>query len=150
MKIVSSPIYLDTSAVAKIYVSEPDSVALESALVGRRDLVVSDLAVTELTSAIARRTRAAELSTSQAERIYRRILQDLDAGEFHRTDLTTATHREAERLLMGVGRRVPLRAADALHLALAALAGARVLITFDRRMTTAARALGTLELPALG
>ncbi len=148
MKIASSPIYLDASAVAKIYIAEPDSEALESALVGRRDLVVSDLAVTELTSALARRVRDTELSASQAERVYRRILQDVNAGEFHRTELTQSAHREAERLLMGVGRRVPLRAADALHLALAALAGTRVLITFDRRMTTAAKALGTFELPA--
>ncbi|HVO28213.1 MAG TPA: type II toxin-antitoxin system VapC family toxin [Candidatus Margulisiibacteriota bacterium] len=148
MKIASSPIYLDASAVAKIYISEPDSDALESALVGRRDLVVSDLAVTELTSAIARRVCDEQLAASHAERVYRRILQDVNAGEFHRTELTAAAHREAERLLMGVGRRVPLRAADALHLALAALAGARVLITFDRHMTTAAKALGTFELPA--
>ena len=148
MKIVSSPIYLDTSAVAKVYISEPDSVALESALVGRRDLVVSELTVTELTSAIARRVRDGRLAASHAERVYRRILQDMNAGEFHRTELTAAAHREAERLLMGLGRRVALRAADALHLALAALAGARVLITFDRHMTTAATALGTFELPA--
>jgi predicted nucleic acid-binding protein len=148
VKIASSLVYLDASAVAKIYISEPDSEALESALVGRRDLVVSDLAVTELTSAIARRVRDAELAASQAERVYRRILQDVNTGEFHRTELTAAAHREAERLLMGIGRRVPLRAADALHLALAALAGARVLITFDRHMAIAAKALGTFELPA--
>jgi len=148
VKIASSPVYLDASAVAKIYVSEPDSEALESALVGRRDLVVSDLSVTEVTSAIARRVRERQLSAAHAERVYRRIMRDVNAGEFHRTELTAAAHREAERLLMGVGRRVPLRAADALHLALAALAGSRVLITFDRLMTTAARALGTFELPA--
>ena len=110
--------------------------------------MVSDLAVTELTSAIARRVRDAQLAANQAERVYRRILQDVNAGEFHRAELTAAVHREAERLLMGIGRRVPLRGADALHLALAALAGARVLITFDRSMTTAAKALGTFELPA--
>ena len=69
MKIASSPIYLDASAVAKIYISEPDSEALESALVGRRDLVVSDLAVTEFTSAIARRVRDAQLAANQAERV---------------------------------------------------------------------------------
>jgi predicted nucleic acid-binding protein len=148
VKIASSPIYLHASAVAKIYISEPDSDALESALVRRRDLVVSDLAVTELTSAIARRVREAQLAVSQAKRVYRRIQQDVNGGEFHRTELTAAAHREAERLLMGIGRRVPLRAADALHLALAALAGARALITFDRHMTTAAKALGTFELPA--
>ena len=148
VRIVSSPVYLDTSALAKIYIAEAESDALETMLVGRRDLFVSDLAVSELTSTIARRAREAELSAAQARRLYQRVLRDLAGGEFRRAELTAATHRAAERLLMGLGRRVALRAADALHLALAGIAGARVLVTFDRRMETAARALGTFELPA--
>jgi hypothetical protein len=48
-----------------------------------------------------------------------------------------------------MSNRLPLRAADALHLGLASLLGARVLVTFDRPMNAAARALGTFELPAL-
>lgn len=149
MKIVSSPVYLDTSALAKVYISEPDSGELESALTGRRDLIVSDLAVTELTSAIVRRVRDAELSATHAQRVYHRVRQDLGAGELRCVELTAAAHRDAERVLMGVGRHVSLRAADALHLTLAALAGARVLITFDARMLIAATALGTFELPGV-
>jgi hypothetical protein len=148
VEIVSSPVYLDTSALAKLYVPEPGSDALEAALVGRRDLVVSELAVTELASALARRVRVAELAARDARRVYQRILRDLSAGELRRVELTAATHREAERLLLGLGRRVPLRAADALHLAQAALAAARVLVTFDRRLSVAATELGTFELPA--
>jgi uncharacterized protein len=148
VRIASSSVYLDTSALAKIYLPEPGSAELESALLGRRDLLVSDLSVSELTSAIARRVREGQLAVIQVRRIYRRVLRDLTAGEFRRPELTAAVHREAERLLMSIGSRVPLRAGDALHLALAALAGARVLVTFDRRMVAAARALGTFELPA--
>jgi predicted nucleic acid-binding protein len=47
---------------------------------------------------------------------------------------------------MGIGRRVPLRAADALHLGMAGLLGVRVLVTFDARMRSAAEALGTLDI----
>ena len=144
----TSPVYLDTSALAKIYVAEVESDELEAALLGRRDLIVSDLAVTELTSAIARRVRDAHLSASHAQRIYHRVARDLTTGEFRRAELATGVHREAERLLMALGRQVPLRAADALHLALAALLGARAIVTFDRRMEAAARVLGTFELPA--
>ena len=61
--------------------------------------------------------------------------------------MTDDTHREAERLLMGVGRHTALRAAYALHLALAADAGVRTVITFDKRLRDAALALGTSELP---
>lgn len=147
MKIVSSPVYLDTSALVKVYVDEPGSAELESALVGRRDLIVSDLAVTELVSAIARRGREGQLSTLHAQRLYARLVRDVTAAEYRRAELTLAVHREAERLLMGLGRRVALRASDALHLAQAAVLGARVVITFDKQMKAAAQALGTFELP---
>lgn len=147
VRIAASPVYLDTSALAKIYVAEAESNELESALLGRRDLIVSDLAVTELTSAIARRVREADLSFADAQRLYRRVLGDLTAGDFRLGELTPAVHREAERLLIGLGRHTPLRAGDALHLALAARLEARVLITFDRRMEAAAQALGIFELP---
>jgi predicted nucleic acid-binding protein len=148
VRIVSSPVYLDTSALAKIYVAERESRELESALLGRRDLIVSNLTITELTSAIARRVRNAELAPAHARRIYQRVLRDLTAGEFRRAELTTGVHREAERLLMTVGGRLALRAGDALHLALASIAGARALVTFDRRMAEAAATVGTFELPS--
>jgi len=41
-------------------------------------------------------------------------------------------------LLLAATRRAGLRAADALHLALANILGARVLVSFDARMTAAA------------
>ena len=142
MKIESSPVYLDTSALAKIYVSEPESAELEAALVGRRDLIVSDLAVTELASAVARRVHEGRLQPRDARSVYDRLLRDVTGGEFRRAELTTNVHREAERLLMRWEQVVRLRAADALHLALAQAIGARVLVTFDLRLQTAARTLG--------
>lgn len=148
MQIASSPIYLDTSALAKLYVPEPGSTTLEAALVGRRDVIVSELAVTELCSTIARRTREGDLSATHAQRLYQRILRDCAAGEFRRAELTASIYRDAERLLLGLGRRVALRAADALHLALASAYAAQVLITFDARMRAAAEAMGTFEVPA--
>jgi predicted nucleic acid-binding protein len=59
--------------------------------------------------------------------------------------LTSATHREAERLLLTIGRHAPIRAADSLHLATAALAEVRALITYDRPMHVVASALGSFD-----
>jgi uncharacterized protein len=145
VKIASSPVYLDTSALVKLYLPESGSDEMEDALLGRRDVIVSDLAITELTSAVTRRVREADLTAGHARRIYQRVLSDVGAGEFRRAEITSNSHREAERLLMGIGRRVPLRAADALHLGMAGLLGVRVLVTFDQRMVSAAEALGTLD-----
>jgi predicted nucleic acid-binding protein len=56
-------------------------------------------------------------------------------------ELISATHREAERLLLSI-EAVPLRAADALHLALAVGGDAASLMTYDQRLAEAGRAIG--------
>lgn len=145
MAIESSPIYLDTSAVAKLYVPETDSDALESALLGRTDLLVSDLAVTELASALVRRVRQGDLAARDANLVYRTLRRDLSARQFTHLQLVPETYREAERLLATIGQRVPLRAGDALHLAAAIGGGAQGVVTFDHHLREAARAAGTIE-----
>ena len=62
--------------------------------------------------------------------------------------LCTAAHREAERLLLS-GEKISLRAADALHLALAVLAEVRTIVTFDQRMGRAANGVGLAVFPEL-
>jgi predicted nucleic acid-binding protein len=145
VRIEASPLYLDTSALAKIYVQERDSDALDAALIGRRDLLISELALTELTSAIVRRMREKRITPAAGRRVYQQLFRDLRAGEYRLLDLTPATHREAERLLLTIGQRTPLRAADSLHLAVAALADARALVTYDLHLHAAASALGSFE-----
>ena len=146
MKIEASPVYLDASALIKLYVPEVESNELEDALIGRTDIIVSELAVTEVASALARRLRQGELEPSVAKRVYRRLLLDRDR-EFRRVEVTAEVHREAERLLFTIGSSVPLRSADSLHLALASLAQARAFVAYDRHLRAAVVALGTLELP---
>ena len=145
VRIASSPVYLDASALAKLYVEEPESDALERALIGRRDVVVSELAITEVTSALARRVRERDLSSRDAGRVHRHILADLSGGEFQRIDLSPDLHRAAERLLLQVGGTAPLRASDALHIALATSIPARAFITYDRRLREAATGMATFE-----
>ena len=55
------------------------------------------------------------------------------------------THREAERHL--ISSSVALRAADALHLAMALGAGAATVLTYDRAMAGAAIARGLAVWP---
>ena len=140
------PIYLDASALVKLYLPEPESDALDAALQGREDLVVSDLAVTEVVSALARRRREGEVSAQDLARLHRKILADLDAEIFRRAHLLPEVHRQAERLLMSIDT-IALRAADALHLALALASKAASIVTFDRRMAEAATRLALSPLP---
>lgn len=74
------------------------------------------------------------------------LLSHFDSGVYCRVELLPEIHREAERLLVSI-ERVPLRATDALHLALALSGAAASVLTFDRRLAGAARALGLNVFP---
>jgi predicted nucleic acid-binding protein len=108
--------------------------------------MVSDLAITEIVSAISRRRREGILPAVSCMRLHRKILADVDAGLYIKTDLMPETHREAERLLLAVDG-VVLRAADALHLAQAFLAGAAAIVTYDQKMVKAATKIGLNPFP---
>jgi predicted nucleic acid-binding protein len=139
------PLYLDASALLKLYLPETGSDDLDARLTGRRDLLVSDLGITEIVSAFSRRRREGQVSDETARALRNAILEDVDAEHFGRIELSSAAHREAERLLLSAS--VPLRAADSLHLALALVAGASGVVTFDRTMIAAASPLGLSTLP---
>ncbi len=139
------PLYLDASALVKLYLTEPGSDEVNELVAGRQDLIVSDLAVTEVASAVARRMRDGALTAETAHRLRRAVLRDLEAGHFLRASLTPRAHREAERYLLQA--MVALRALDALHLSLATLEQAATLVTFDARLRDAARAEGLAAAP---
>lgn len=143
---LEGPVYLDTSALVKLYVPEPESARVDRALRRRDDLLVSDLAVTELASALGRRCREGALDAARAARIYQRVLADRADELFRRVDLIAEVHRESERLLLS-SALVPLRSLDALHLALAASSGAMTIYTFDRNLARAAGTIGLLTAP---
>jgi hypothetical protein len=130
-------IYLDSSALAKLYVPEPESDALEAFFCGRRDLMISELAITEVLSAVGRRRREGMLTGHQALEIRDAVLADADSGSFQRLDMSPVVHREAERLLFHI-ESVALRTLDALHVALALQGSATHVVTYDARMRTAA------------
>ena len=109
--------------------------------------MVSDLAVTEIVSALSRRTREGAFTRDAARRVQHAIVERLDEGVYHRVELTREVHRRAEHLLLTL-RDTPLRTADALHLALAVSARAASLASFDVRLTAAGRATGLAVYPA--
>jgi predicted nucleic acid-binding protein len=134
----TEPVYLDASALVKLFVPEEESDALNQALAGLTDVIVSDLALTEMASALSRRTREQRLTREEAQRLYREAskLHELS----HRVELTPPIHRRAERLMLSL--TIPLRTLDALHLATALDAEAATVVTFDPRLREAATSQG--------
>ena len=130
-------VYVDASALAKLYVPEAESELLDAFMLGRRGLMISELAITEVLSAVARRKRESVLPARKANQIRDAVLADAASGSFRRLDLSPAVHRDAERMLLST-ESVPLRTLDALHIALAVSGEATHVVTFDRRMAEAA------------
>jgi predicted nucleic acid-binding protein len=141
------PIYCDTSALLKLYLPEPGSDEFNRAVQGRVDLLVSDLALTEVVSALARRFHQGALTRDAARRVQHAIVGRLDAGAYRRVELTRDVHRRAEHLLL-TPTGTSLRAADALHLALATSGQAASMASFDVRLGAAARTIGLATYPA--
>jgi uncharacterized protein len=131
----------------KLYLPESGSDEFNDLVEGRDDILVSDLAVTEIVSALARRLRQGSLTREAVRRLQHAILGRLDEGVYHRVELTRDVHRRAEHLLLSLSE-TPLRSADALHLALATSARAASLASFDARLAAAARAVSLAVYPA--
>ena len=134
-------IYIDSSALAKIYMPEPESEELERFLRGHQDLMISELCITEVASAAARRKREGLLNARQVKQIHEAVLADAESGYYRCLDVSPLIHRDAEHLLLS-SESVPLRTLDALHIALALSGTAERVITFDVRMASATVAHG--------
>lgn len=118
--------YVDSSALVKLAVEEPESAALRRYLRRRRPLVSSALARTEV-------VRALLGAGPDAVAHGREVLA--------RCDLI----RVNDRVLAAAGELLPpdVRSLDAIHLATARLLGGDLgrLVTYDDRMRQAARSL---------
>jgi uncharacterized protein len=139
------PIYVDSSALVKVYLPEPDSSRVDDLLRKRTDLIVSDLVLTEIVSAAARRMREGDLTREDVITVRQAILDDVRSERLRLLDLDSETHREAERLLVTLD--APLRAADSLHLTLALGSRCSTIMTFDAKLSEAARHVGMAVFP---
>ena len=119
--------YVESSAIVKLAVAEPESQALRRFLSRRRQLVTSALARTEVARALM---PGGTEAVSRGEEVLRRI----------------QLVRLNDRVLREAGRMEPaeLRSLDAIHLASARQLGSSVkqIVTYDERMAEAATASG--------
>ena len=120
-------VYLDSSALVKLVVREPESRALRAYLRREPERLSCGLARTEVLRAV-RPLGPAALETA------RRLLRNIHLVRLDDTLLDAA----------GVLEPLALRSLDAIHLASAQLVAPtlRAVVTYDRRMADAAASLG--------
>lgn len=137
-------VYLDTSALIKLYVEEEGTEQVVEATQDAADgrVIIVDLTPLEARSAIRRREREGDISAADADQVLRQIENDCSMT-FLMQPSTSAVMEEAARLI----DRHPLRAYDALQLAgcLVVRDGMPGPVTFvcaDSRLCDAARQEG--------
>jgi predicted nucleic acid-binding protein len=131
--------YIDTSLLVPYYCPEPLSGAAERVLRGDPRPAVSDLVEVEFFSALAAKVRARGMAAADARRVGDAFLAHLEAAMFDRIAVERRHYQVARGWLARL--TTPLRALDALHLAVASAEGLR-LATADRALSRSARPLG--------
>ena len=132
-------LYLDTSALAKLYVAEPDSNLISKTVQANSSwLATSRVTYAEMLSVLNRCLTARRLSPVSYKLQKKAFLEDWNS--FHVVELTGAVLSDAGRLI----ERYALRGLDVIHLCSALRLAPASFACFDDRLRTAAAAEGLL------
>ena len=135
-------LYLDTSSLVKLYITEPGTDAVRRLVDEATVVATSSIAYPEARAALARRRR--ERALRAAAFVLAKRALEADWSRYFTVDVTATLCREAGEL----AERYRLRGYDSVHLAsfaeVARQAGAREtrFSSFDDRLNRAARSLG--------
>ena len=135
--------YLDTCVIVKLLVPEPDSEFFIRSLEGQ-PLTTSELAQTEIFSALLARERAGKISARDRRLAWKEFQARVADEEIKIEPLNSIVLRKAAHCLEFCHPAVPLRTLDAIHLATADLCQDFPLVTTDVRLADAAR---TMHIP---
>ena len=133
--------YLDSCILVKLLVQEPDSEFFQTSTEGK-PLTTSELARTEVFSALLARERAGKISLEDRRRAWREFEDRIEADEIRIESLNSIVLRKAMHSLERCHPKVSLRTLDAIHLATADLSQDFPLVTTDSRLRDAAVLMG--------
>jgi predicted nucleic acid-binding protein len=125
--------YVDSSALVKRYVAEPDSNQSNSLLDADQDWLTAAISEVEVRRVLAIRLEGVALADARAA-----FLRDWERTAVVSLDATTLGQAAA------LAEATRVRSLDAIHLAALSRAGSRStrMVTFDIRLAAAARSLG--------
>jgi predicted nucleic acid-binding protein len=141
-------IFCDTSAFAKLYVSEPESAALRRLTDAEDEVCASEIVRVELMSVFHRRWREGKWSQEDLLATVRQFENDCVAGVWTWLPLDTVIVDAASKTYLTLPKAVFLRSADCLHLVTAVHHRFTGIYTYDIHQTAAAATLGLKPLTA--
>jgi predicted nucleic acid-binding protein len=130
-------VYLDTSALIKLYVAEAFSTEVEQLVAEVDGLVISRLSMLEWHCAMSRRMRTGQISEDYFNLASTEFTRHLAENYFRIVPFDDTLLIDALRVLDGA-QPIPLRTLDAIHLTAARNAGVARIATADRVMADAA------------
>lgn len=133
--------YIDTSALAKCYVREPQSLRVLDWAEQQRRPTTAALTLVEFRCLLARRRRAGQIDAMLEQRVLAEFDGHVRQGAWQIVPLSPSDFAAA-RDLIDIVLSLPLRTLDALHLAAARGCGAATFATADKIQAEAAQALG--------
>jgi uncharacterized protein with PIN domain len=137
--------YWDTSTLAKLYVSEPDSAQFAAYLAATGPITTSELTRWELFRVLARKEAGGLFPTGAAEVIFGRFLADIAVGKVALVQMDSLVETRFQQLVLRLHRLNPplaVRTLDGIHIAAADLHGADALVATDMNMRKCAAAIG--------
>lgn len=133
--------YIDTSALAKCYISEPRSLNVLDWVEAIGKPATAVLALVEFRCVLARRRRARQIDQTLEHRALAEFDNHVRSGAWQVHQSTLGEYAAARDLIDALPQ-IPLRSLDALHLAAARAVGAKEFATADKTQADAAEALG--------
>ena len=143
-------IYLDTSALLKLYIREADSETVQAYVMAQDDpLPVWELQHAELINALRLKVFWSELADAQVDALIALFEQRLRRGQYFFPDIDRAELMETFRRLSKETPTLGCRTMDILHVACALQLAPERFISFDERQRVLAARAGLHVLPAL-
>jgi len=144
--------YWDTSALLKLYVTEPDSPAFLALAAGTQKVVTGFIGKYEARAVFRRREAVKLLTAGGGDSCYQKLVEHAARGRLEMVAESDLLEHEYGVILERCLSQTPpvfIRTNDALHLAAATVAGEAEFVSADTRQRIAAAFLGFSVLPAV-
>ena len=142
--------YWDSSALVKLYLSEPESAVFDAIAKRPGTMRTSPLGQFETILTIRRHEADGQIDSKMAEQLADDVVVDLATGVVQIVASDFEIHAEFQHVLQTCLQRpqpISIRTLDALHLAAALSVNESEFVSNDIRQRTAAVALGMTVLP---
>lgn len=139
--------YLDTAIIIKLLVRETDSGWFNRTLAGQR-FETSELAVTEVRSALLAKERAGHLTPGERAAAGEMFLEMIEDELIKLHPLNRQVLERAAAIQLACHPKIPLRTLDVLHVATCDLHRSGTLATTDGRMRSACEQFAIALIPA--